>query len=32
MGMSGLPESDMYALSPWASGVHIEQTTDAHGV
>ena len=30
MGMSGLPE--MYTLSPRASGVHIRQTTNAHGI
>ena len=30
MGMSGLP--DMYTRSPRAEGVHIRQTTNAHGI
>ena len=30
MSTCGLP--DMYTLSPWASGVHIRQTTRVHGI
>ena len=30
IGTHGLP--DMYTLGPWASGVHIRQTTRAHGI
>ena len=30
MGMSGLP--NMYTQSPRAEGVHIRQTTNAHGI
>ena len=28
MGMGDLP--DMYAFSPWASGIHIRQITNGH--